>query len=325
MKALSSRDPLRVGLAAILVGGLLLALVVVLSVVSFGRSTYTAVLEHSAGLRAGEDVQVHGVSVGKVTGVDLQDRQVLVTFEMDQDMELGSSTTAEVRVATLLGTHYLEIDPAGDGELAGGQIPLARTSVPYNLQDVLEQGTSKLADLDPVVLAEALSEASKTLGASADDVGPALEGVAELSDLVTRRSAQTTELLRAARGVTDQLSDSSADIVELMEATTLVADEVTSRRTAIHRLFVETTSLSQALRSIVEQTDAEMGPTLQDLDKALDTLNQQDDQLRDVLEVMAPAFRYIANATGNGPYADLFAEDPALLADDARCKLEGCR
>ena len=289
MKPLSARDPLRVGLVAILVGGLLLALVVLLSVVSFGRSTYTAVLEHSAGLRPGEDVQVHGVSVGEVTGVDLEDRLVLVTFEIDQDVDLGSATTAEVRVATLLGMHYLEVDPAGDGELAGGRIPVERTSVPYNLQDVLEQGTTKL------------------------------------TELVTRRSAQTTELLRAARGVTDQLSDSSGDIVELMEAATLVADEVTSRRTAIHRLLVETTSLSEALRSIVEQTDAELGPTLRDLDRALDTLNQQDEQLRDVLEVMAPAFRYIANATGNGPYADLFAEDPALLADDARCKLEGCR
>lgn len=324
MKSLATRDPFTVGMGAILIGGLLAALVVVLSLVSFGRSTYTAELEHTAGLRVGEDVQIHGVSVGKVTGVDLDDRQVLVTFEVDQDKQLGEGTTAEVKVATLLGTHYLEIDPAGDGELADGLIPLARTSVPYNLQDVIEQGTTKLDELDPVVLARALSEASKTLDASADDVGPALEGVAELSRLVTKRSEQTSELLRAARGVTTQLSDSSDDLVALMKATNLVAAEVTSRRAAIHRLFVETTALSQALDAIVQQTDAELGPTLEDLDVAIDTLNRQDDQLRHVLEVMAPAFRYIANATGNGPYADLYSDDPALPADDVRCQSGGC-
>ena len=324
MKSLATRDPFKVGLVAILVGGLLVGLVVVLSLVSFGRTSYTAELEHTAGLRVGEDVQIHGVSVGEVTGVDLDGRRVLVTFEVDADKRLGEDTTAEVKVATLLGTHYLEVDPAGDRDLAGSVIPLSRTSVPYNLQDVIEQGTTKLDELDPVILARALSEASKTLDASADDVGPALEGVAELSLLVVKRSEQTTELLRAARGVTDQLSDSSADLVVLMEATNLVAGEVTSRRAAIHRLFVETTALSEALDAIVKQTDAELGPTLKDLDVALDTLNQQDDQLRHVLEVMAPAFRYIANATGNGPYADLYADGPALVADDVRCKSGGC-
>ena len=320
MRALVQRDPFRIGLVAIALAVVGALVILVLSVVSFGTSSYTAVLEHTAGLRKGEDVQVHGVSVGRVTGIELSDRHVVVTFELDQDIDLGSDTTAEVKVATLLGTHYLDVKPSGSGSLADGRIPLERTSVPYNLQDVLEGGTKNLRELDADTLARALTAVSETLSASAGDIGPALTGVTRLSEVVTTRSSQVQGLLDAARSVTDQLSDSSADIVGLMEQTNLVVSEITARREAIHQLLVETTRLSDALTAIVTQTQEDLRPALRDVNLALASLNKEDKALTHVLKVMAPAVRYVSNATGNGPFVDLYGDDPAIPADDALCK-----
>lgn len=323
MKPMNERDPFRTGLIAIAVLGLMGVAIVVLSVTNFGTTTYTAELEHTGGLRTGEDVQVHGVRKGEVTGIELEEDHVLVTFVMDAGMDLGSRTTATVKVATLLGTHYLEVDPQGSGNLADAQIPVERTSVPYNLQDVLESGAGALEELDPELLAEALTEMAATFGATSDDVGPALQGVARLSEVIATRSDQAGTLLRSARSVTDQLSASSEDIVGLMAQTNLVISEVTARRDAIHRLLAETTELSQALTAIVNSTEGKLAPALRDLDLVLDTLNHQDKQLQKVLDVMAPAVRYIANATGNGPYADLFVDPPAVPADDVSCHQRG--
>lgn len=320
MKPLVQRDPFRIGIVAIAFGVVIGLVILVLSVVSFGTTSYTAVLEHTAGLRKGEDVQVHGVSVGRITGIELSDQHVVVSFVVDEGIELGSETTAEVKVATLLGTHYLQVDPQGSGNLADGRIPLDRTSVPYNLQDVLEGGTKNLRALDAETLAQALTAVSDTLSASAGDIGPALTGVARLSEVVTTRSSQVGALLDAARSVTDQLSDSSDDIVGLMEQTNLVVSEVTARREAIHRLLVETTGLSDALTAIVTQTRDDLKPALRDVNLALASLNKEDDALKKVLDVMAPAVRYVANATGNGPYVDLYGHDPAIPADDALCR-----
>lgn len=323
---LSARDPFTVGLVAIVLAGLVAGLVVLLSVVSFGTGTYTAVIAHTAGLRPGEDVQVHGVPVGEVRSVELRDTDVLVTFTVEEGVELGEGSRAAVKVATLLGTHYLEVDPAGGGRLADGRIPLERTSVPYNLQDVLEGGTRRLEELDAPRLARALTAASRTLAAAGDDVGPALDGVARLSELVAARSGQTGELLRAAEQVSLRLHESDADITGLMEQTTLVVREVTVRRRAIRRLLEQTTGLSEALTAIVTETRSDVAPALRDLDLALDALNAQDASLERVLEVMAPALRYVANATGNGPFLDLYVDDPAIPADDALCQLQGgCR
>jgi phospholipid/cholesterol/gamma-HCH transport system substrate-binding protein len=323
MKPVNEWNSFRVGLVGIAVGLLVAGVVVVLSVVNFGTSTYTALLEHTAGLRNGEDVQVHGVVKGKVTGIELQGDHVLVTFVVDKDITLGSRTTASVKVATLLGTHYLEVDPEGSGTLADSQIPLDRTEVPYNLQDVLESGSGALDKLDPELLAKALTSMADTFSASSGDVGPALQGVARLSEVIANRSDQAGELLRSARNVSDQLSDSSDDIVELMRQTNLVVSEVTARREAIHRLLVEVTSLSRSLTAVVRSTKGELKPALVDLNNVIDFLNNEKDTLDHVVDVMAPSLRYVSNALGNGPWVDLYLKDPALPADDSLCGARG--
>lgn len=324
MIALAKRDPFKIGLVAVAVAALLGVGVVLLSVVNFGTQTYTAVVAQTAGLRVGEDVQVSGVPSGKITGVALDGNVVKVTFALDKEIRLGNRSRAAIRVATLLGTHYLAVSPDGSGELPGRTIPLARTSVPYNLQDVLEKGTQSLQQLDPVLLAKALTEASKTMSASSDQVGPALEGVARLSTMVTGRTDQLQDLLQATRKVTDQLADGSGDLIVMMRQANLVIEEITRRRAAIHTLLVETTTLSKNLGGIIKDTRADLEPAARNLNLVLATLREQDATLKKLLTTMAPTVRHFANATGNGPWADLWWEAPALPPDDLLCKLGGC-
>jgi phospholipid/cholesterol/gamma-HCH transport system substrate-binding protein len=320
--SLVSRDPFRIGLVAIAVGAVVGLLVVATTFVSFGARSYTAVLAQTAGLRPGEDVEVYGVPKGEVKSVELAGDTVLVRFVVDKGVHLGNRSTAAVKVATLLGTHYLAVTPAGSGRL--DRIPLSRTTVPFNLQDVLEKGTASLDELDPELLARALTETSKTLSATSDQIGPALTGVARLSEAVQRRSDQTGALLAAARGVTSQLAASSTDIVALMRQANLVMSEITQRREAIHTLLVETTTLADNLGGIIDQTRQDMGPALRQLNSVLQTLRDEDATLKNVLDKIAPTVRYFANATGNGGWGDLWLKDPALPPDDATCRLGGC-
>ena len=322
MTALGRRDPFRIGLATLAVGAVVGLLVLMITVVSFGTRSYTAVLAQTAGLRAGEDVEVYGVPKGQVKSIELAGDVVKVRFVLDRDIDLGDRSTAAVKVATLLGTHYLAVTPAGSGRT--DTIPLARTSVPFNLQDVLEKGTANLEKLDPELLARALTEASKTLTATHQQIGPALTGIARLSEAVQSRSDQTGALLAAARGVTGQLSASSTDIVALMRQANLVISEITQRRATIHTLLVETTTLAGNLAAVIDQTREDMGPAVRQLNAVLGILRHEDATLKDVLGKIAPTVRYFANATGNGAWGDLWLKDPALPPDDVSCRPVGC-
>jgi len=321
MKRLANQDPHKVGLAAVAAGALLAGLVVLGSAVSFGTRTYTAHIQHTAGLRPGEDVQVAGVNVGQVKSIKLDGDDVLVTLEMKQGIRLGGQTTAAVKVATLLGTHYLAVDPHGSGSLPGDSIPLAQTNVPYNLQDIIDLGTDALDKLDPALLAKALTTMSETAEATQEDFGPALQGIARVSEVIATRSGQAGDLLEAARAVADQLSSSSTDVLELMTTTTLVLDEIQTRRAAIHSLLVKTSALADALNSIVTTTGNDLDVALKNTRTVLQMLKSQDKTLANALSIMAPSARYLANATGNGPWVD--ATTDSLVVDSMQCKGQG--
>ncbi len=320
-QALRRRDPFTIGIAAFVAIGLLGLLLVFLSRASFGTRSYSALLPHTAGIRVGESVQVAGVDSGKVRSIELDGRHVRLEFTLDRDVHLGRATTAQVKVATLLGTHMLAVDPRGPGELPDDTIPLSQTSVPYNLQDVIDQGTGALQELDPKLLGQALGTVADTLRASGPELLPALRGIDRISDVVSSRSVQFGKLLQASRRVTDQLSASSGDLVRLMKQTNLVVAELTQRRQAIHRLLVDVADLSTSVRGMLAQTDADVGPALRDLERVQTVLRAHDQDLRGVLRNLAVGSRYIANAAGNGPWIELYF--PPGAPDDTECKRSG--
>lgn len=321
MKAIANRDPYKIGLVAIASLAALAVLVTVLSTLSFGEKTYTAHIQHTAGMRVGEDVQVAGVSVGQVKSIELGPDDVVVEFTVKSDIRLGADTTGAVKVATLLGTHYFAVDPQGEGTLADDTIPLDRTEVPYNLQDVIDGGTEALGELDAPLLARALTVVADATEAGQEEFGPALKGVARISEVIARRTGQTGELLEAARAVSDQLSDSTEDILGLMRSTTLVLDEIQSRRDAIRSLLVKAGALADALNSVVSQTQGDLDVALRDVRSVLKMLKEQDDILVRALASLAPSVRYIANASGNGPW--LSATTDSVVPDPLVCKGQG--
>lgn len=320
MKALAERDPARVGVATLLVVALLGAGVSAAARLAPGSDRYTAVLEHTGGLRVGEEVQVAGVGVGEVTGIRLGEEVVEVAFTLDDDLRLGDETRAEVKVATLLGTHYLQVAPAGDGELADATIPVGRTRVPFNLQDVIDQAVPEVDTFDTAAIERSLATVADTVEAAGGELGPALDGVRRLSAVIARRSEDLGELLGATRDVTRRLSDSGTDLVALMRHADAILDTLRVRRQTIHLLLRDLAELGDQLAGVVEDTRADLAPTLRDLVTVSDLLEEHAGDLRSAVRNLSLASRYFANASGTGPWLDQYV--PGATPDNLECVLE---
>ena len=91
-----------IGVAGLIATAVMGLVVAAISFIPFGQREVTAIVEHSAGLRVGEEVQVAGVGSGEVRGIHLDGHQVRIDFTIDRDVRLGRSTRASVKVATLL-------------------------------------------------------------------------------------------------------------------------------------------------------------------------------------------------------------------------------
>lgn len=297
------KDPRRMGLVGtVLVVGLGLV-VLLLSTASFGKRTVTAIVEHSAGLRAGEEVQVAGVGVGDVKGVELTKDAVKVTFTIDKHVRLGDTSRATIKVATLLGTHYLDVQPSGSGRI--DQIPLAQTSVPYNLQDVIEGSQGTLEDLDEEQLAEAMGVVTEVLERTPEETRAAISGVSALSEAAAARTDQIRALLQASQSVTGTLAANRAQIFDLMEQSTLILDELNRRRAAIDTMLKDTRRLASEVNALLAETDADLQPLMDNLTAALDHLEGTKEQVYKAFVDLSHMTKYVSNASGNGPWLDL--------------------
>lgn len=319
MTVFADRSPHRVGIAAGIGFVIMVILLGLLSTMSFGKANYSAYLEHTAGLRVGESVQVAGVDVGEITGIALGDGKVLVDFNADKAIRLGSRTTASVKVATLLGTHYLEIAPAGAGELDKATVPLSQTSVPYNLQDVVNAAGTTLEKFDGAKIAKSLTVVADALRGTPEAARAALEGVSTLSRVAAERSDQMRTLLSSTNEVTGQLAKNSEEIVTLLEQSNLVLSELVSRREAIDRMLVDSERLAKAIIGVIDDNEDEFEPLMDDLSTTLALLREHEAGLTESIKGLGTTARYFANATGNGPWMDLHL--PNSIPDNTSCLL----
>lgn len=109
---------------------------------------YHAVFTEVSGLRTNAEVQVAGVTVGRVTGLELDDQhRVDVRFTLSKDVPISTASTAVIRYKDLLGRRTLEILPGADADASalgvGDRIPVDRTRSALDL-DQLYNGFSPL-------------------------------------------------------------------------------------------------------------------------------------------------------------------------------------
>lgn len=272
-----------------------------------GRA-HSAALSEAGGLKAGDDVRIAGVKVGKVTGVELDGDHVRVDFRVERSTRLGAETSASVRIKTILGQKFLMLAPAGTGEL-DTEIPLARTESAYDVVEAFSDLASTAEDIDTQQLGDALDTIADTFRESPEEVRAAVDGLGRLSRTIASRDDQLRELLDRADGVTGVLSERNQELVTLLSDGDLLLQELRKRREDINTLLVNTVTLSEQLSALVRENREAIRPALANLEQVLATLRANQASLDRSIELLAPFVRVFANTTGNGRWFDTYVQN----------------
>jgi phospholipid/cholesterol/gamma-HCH transport system substrate-binding protein len=309
MAAASDARILRLGVITLLVMALVSAATFNLSKFpGFRGTTYYAEFSDASGIHRGNIVQVGGIRSGRVTDVTLDGEKVLVTFEIDGDLEFGPESRASIEVLNLLGEKYLDLQPAGDGELeAGSTIPLDRTEAAYDIVGVFGDLTTTTEEIDTRRLSEALDVVADTVDESAPEIEAAFDGIARLSRSVSQRDEEIQTLLEGSEQVTQVLEERSQDIVDLMGSSDLVFKELQRRKRAVHALLVNARSLADELEGLVRDNAQQIGPALQEVDDLLSLLVEKKEQISATLHELGPYVEILSNIIGTGPWFDALA------------------
>jgi len=268
-----------------------------------GGVRYSAAFEDAGGLMVGDNVTVAGVDVGKVSKVELDGQQVLVTFTVSDGIVLGDATGADIKTNTVLGKKALAVTPEGSGTLrVGDTIPIERTNSPYSLTDALGDLGASISDLDTDQLDKSLDAVSGALQDTPPELRAALDGVSRLSKSINDRDESLLELLKRAEGVTKVLSDRSDQINALIVDGNDLFGELERRRDAINELIVNTSAVSRQLSGLVQENQAQMGPTLDNLNQAVAVLQRNKQNIADALDGLGPYIGALGETVASGPY-----------------------
>lgn len=280
----------------------------------FKGGSYRAEFSDASGLRAGNMVQVGGIRVGRVQEVALQDSNtVVVTFEVDKGVEFGNDSRASVEVLNLLGEKYLDLQPAGEGQMAeDALIPRDRTEAAYDIVGVFGDLTTTTERIDTDQLKEALDVVADTTNQAAPEIEQSFRGIARLSQTVAERDDQIQTLLTSSQRVTKVLAARSDDLVDLMKNSDLVFQEVKRRKEAIHLLLVNARDLADQLKGVAEDNQEQLAPALKEVDDLLSLLISKEKELKATLAALGPYVSILGNIIGTGPWFDAYASN--LLA-----------
>jgi phospholipid/cholesterol/gamma-HCH transport system substrate-binding protein len=312
MKPFRERNPVMIGAVSITV--LLLMLVAAFRAQDLpligGGDTYYAAFTEAGGLKANDEVRIAGVRVGKVEKVELAGDHVKVTFRVKTDSDFGSQTHAAIKVKTLLGAMFLALEPAGKGQLDdGSEIPVERTSSPFDVVEAFSGLAETSADIDTDQLAASLTTLADLTRNTPDEFRAALGGVSALSRTIASRDDQINTLLQNLDRVTTVLDERDEDIIGLMRDSDVLFRALVARREAVHDLLVSTSTLSRELTLLVKQTRQDLRPALLKLEEVVDVLNKNEDNLDNSLRLMAPFYRVFANTLGGGPWFDTYIQN----------------
>jgi phospholipid/cholesterol/gamma-HCH transport system substrate-binding protein len=312
MKPFRERNPVMIGAISITV--LLLMLVAAFRAQDLpligGGDTYYAAFTEAGGLKANDEVRIAGVRVGKVEKVELSGDHVRVTFRVKTDSDFGTQTHAAIKVKTLLGAMFLALEPAGKGQLDdGSEIPVDRTSSPFDVVEAFSGLAETSADIDTDQLAASLTTLADLTRNTPDEFRAALGGVSALSRTIASRDAQINTLLQNLDRVSTVLDERDEDIIGLMRDSDVLFRALVARREAVHDLLVSTSTLSSELTLLVKQTRQDLKPALLRLEEVVDVLNKNEENLDNSLRLMAPFYRVFANTLGSGPWFDTYIQN----------------
>ncbi len=307
MTSFQKRDPLKIGIAGLLV--LVLGFVLAMNferLPLISGTTYQANFSEAAGLKTDNEVRVAGVKVGTVSSVELEGDHVAVKFRVS-DSWVGNNTTAAIKIKTLLGQKYLALDPRGDAEQSSSDpIPMSRTMAPYDVIEAFSGLQRTVGSIDSDQLAQSFRVMSDTFANTPGDVRGALNGLSALSQTIASRDQQLKQLLENTSNVSKTVADRNAEFEKLLKDGNLLLEEIRDRREQISSLLDGTRALSAQLSGLVDDNQEQLGPTLQQLDKVSAMLQRNQDNLNRSIEAFGPFTRLFSNVLGTGRWFDTY-------------------
>jgi phospholipid/cholesterol/gamma-HCH transport system substrate-binding protein len=261
----------------------------------------SAQFARSTGLYTGDDVRVLGVKVGEIDSVTPGPSYVTVSFTVDKGVDIPAAAKAAIVAPNLVTQRFVQLAPAYTGGPAlhsGGVIPVTRTAVPMEWDDVKTQ----------------LTRLATALGPSGADKGGALAGAVDTTDAnLTGSAAELHSMLHTLSAASDTLASNRGNLF----------GTISSLNTFVHALVTSDASVRSfsaqlaGVAGLLDQNRSNLALALNELDGAISSVTGFVAHNRTAVKSSIASLATLAKILNEKQYqlADLLHVSPTALSN----------
>jgi phospholipid/cholesterol/gamma-HCH transport system substrate-binding protein len=327
VRSFRDRNPYAVGLISLLVIGAVTGLAFMVGLLHLLEHTYTmeGTFTQASGLRTGDDVKVAGVKVGRVTHVraDHEEGLVHVEWVVNHGVEIRDQAKADISLETLLGSKYIKITEAAEGEHLYEDLPRdhrviphqecgadglcqERTTTPEDVFDIAREATDRINATENDKLNELIQQLVSVTAGKHATITDLVNGIRDVSGAISERDTKLADLLDKADQVSANLAGKDQQLVKLIDASKTLLDFLVARRDDLASALGETSDAVVGLSRVISANQTTLDQILNDLEPTLQTVKGNLPELNRALAITGPAFYGQSLAGSHGPWQDIY-------------------
>lgn len=207
-----------------------------------GRYHVTVQLPEAAGLYATGNVTYRGAQAGRIKSVTLANSGVEAVLSLNSDLPIPSDVKAEVHSQSAIGEQYVDLIPLnGDSRPLknGDVIPRSKTSVPPNINTLLDSVNTGLKAIPQENLKTAIDESFKAVGGLGPQLAEIVKGSTTLSIDARKNLDPLINLIDNSKPVLDSQVKSSAAVQAWASHLATVTSELEKQNSGLAKFIDE--------------------------------------------------------------------------------------
>lgn len=193
----------------------------------FGPTTITAYFVKTTAVYPGDEVRVAGVKVGLIRSIDPDGAQARMTLTVDRDVPIPADATAVIVAQNLIAARYVQLAPAYDESgpkmADGAVIPINRTAVPVEWDEVKDQLTRLATELGPdggvsgTSVSHFIDSAANAMGGNGEKLRQTMAQLSGVGRILADGSGNVADIIKNLATFIGALRDSNAQIVQFQD------------------------------------------------------------------------------------------------------------
>ncbi|MFJ9390457.1 MCE family protein [Nocardioides sp. NPDC101246] len=282
--------------------------------VVFGRmrigpsNEFKAMFTNASGLQGGSDVRGNGVAIGSVKKVEVgKGNTALVTFVVEDSVDLTKATMARIRYANLTGDRYLDLEPGksrGAEPLEGGAtIPLKMTKAALDLDQFFAGFDPLMRGLDPREMNDLAENIIAVTQGQAGSVEAMLSDVARFTGRLAERDEIIGETITNLSKALAVLDGHRKEFDQLIVGLAQLMDGFAKDRVVIGSSLASVSKAAAQTEDLLRRTRPGVKANVDNLGKLAGDINANADDIREVLETYPEFGRKLARL---GAYGSIY-------------------